>query len=435
MSFFALRSKKRVVWLLAVLLLIVLGAAVVLMRQQKASKEEAQSKQSAVGLDLTQSDVLILKAQSLQLGIEISGNLKAAQSAWVKAKSSGEVQGLSVREGDVVSAGQVLGRIDPIDAQTRLEQAQQQAKSAQGQLQIAQRAYQNNKALLEQGFISQTALENASGSLTSAQANYRAAQASVQLMQKGLSDTVLKSPIHGVVSQRLIQNAERVNVESRIVEVVNLRQLELEAALSTAESLQVKVGQFARLQVEGLPQTLLAKVERINPSAQAGTRSILVYLSLPNPDNNLRQGLYAQGRLQTQTLQTLAVPESAVRYDKPRPYVQLVQAGRVHHLAVAVGAKGLLQDSSATSGSELSLAPTSNNPATDLSAGSNPEESADALPQAQSSVTTVANPNQRWVQISAELGNPPLQEGAIILTGAVGALPQGTQLNLPKGLK
>ena len=94
----------------------------------------------------------------------------------------------------------------------------------------------------------------------------------------------------------------------------------------------------AQLQVEGVAEPVSAKVLRINPSAQMGSRSIVVYLGI-NGREGLRQGLFAQGSLGTQTMQVLAVPVSSVRTDKPQPYVQVVQDGQVRHITVQLGVR------------------------------------------------------------------------------------------------
>jgi hypothetical protein len=137
----------------------------------------------------------------------------------------------------------------------------------------------------------------------------------------------------GVVAQRLAQPGERVAIDARLIEVINLSQLELEAALTAEEASRVRVGMTAQLQVEGVDAPVTAKVLRINPSAQMGSRSIVVYLGVTGREG-LRQGLFAQGSLGTQTMQVLAVPVSSVRTDKPQPYVQVVQDGKVVHITV-----------------------------------------------------------------------------------------------------
>ena len=314
-------------------------------RQTRQIALEAQqvAQKTQVSIALASSDLVQVKPLELQQNVLISGPIKAVNTALVKARIPGELRDLTVREGDTVRAGQVLARIDPTESDARLRQARQQAAAAKAQAAIAQRNFDNNQALVAQGFISSTALASSQASLDAAQASYQAAQSGADLAAKALDDTVLRAPIAGQISQRLVQPGERVPVDARIVEIVDNRQLELEANLNAADSLLVKMGQSALLTLDGADRVIHAKVVRINPSASVGSRAVLVYLAL-KPDANLRHGLFAQGSLNVGTLTTLALPLSAVRTDKPQPYVQLVSQNQVQHANVTLGVRGKLAD-------------------------------------------------------------------------------------------
>ena len=330
--------KKSTLWILsAVAVAALLAGGARWASQRQASPMPAVPAAAAVpSIELASTDVFTAKTQSLSLGIAVSGALKASQSAIVKARVAGELQELSVREGDRVQAGQVIARIDPSEYQARVRQAQQQADAAKAQVDIAQRQFDNNQALVNQGFISQTALLTSQASLNGAKATHAAALAALDLADKSLVDATLRSPLTGVVAQRLAQPGERVAIEARLVEVINLSQMELEAALTAEDASRVRVGMTAQLKVEGVAEPVTAKVLRINPSAQMGSRSIVVYLSVKGREG-LRQGQFAQGSLGTESLQVLAVPVSSVRTDKPQPYVQVVQDGLVRHITVRTG--------------------------------------------------------------------------------------------------
>jgi RND family efflux transporter MFP subunit len=336
-------TRRAIKWLVVGLVLALLAAG--LMRalsarkaQQEAVAKASQQKTQAV-VELAPTDVVKAQQRELAQGLPVSGSLRAVNSAVVKARIAGELQGLTLREGDPVKAGQLVARVDATESQARVRQAQQQADAARSQIEIAQRQYDNNKALVDQGFISKSALDTSMNNLQSAQANYKAAAANVDLARKGLDDTQLRAPITGVVSQRLAQPGERVGVDTKVIEIVDLSRLEMEAALSAGESMEVRVGQQAVLQVEGSARPVTARVARINPSAQAGSRSVLVYLAVEN-GAGLRQGMFAQGTLGTGTASALAVPLSAVRTDKPQPYVQVVEDNKVVHKGVQTGARG-----------------------------------------------------------------------------------------------
>lgn len=290
-------------------------------------------------LELAPGDLIQARTLDLTRSLPVSGPIKAVNSAFVKARVAGELQGLTVREGDRVQAGQVLARVDATEYQARTRQAQQQAESAKAQVDIARRSFDNNRKLVDQGFISQTALESSSASLAAAEASYRAAMAAADIARKSLDDTVLRAPITGQVAQRLAQPGERVAIDARVLEVVDLNRLEVEASLAAADSIGVQVGQAVRLTVEGSNRSLTGKVAHINPSAVAGSRSVLAYLSLDSTDG-LRQGLFAQGSIAVGVSRALAVPVSTIRTDKPLPYVQWVQDNKVAHQTVTLGERG-----------------------------------------------------------------------------------------------
>ena len=353
--------KKQWKWALAILALVLLGgAAARIVAARKAQAATTVVKAEPV-IELAASDVMTLQSIDVAQGLAISGSLRAANTAVVKARVAGELQGLTLREGDSVKAGQVVARIDAAEYQARVTQAQRSADAAKAQTDIAQRAFDNNKALVNQGFISATALDTSAASLEAAKSTHASALAAADIARKSLQDTVLKAPIAGVVSQRLAQPGERVGVDARIIEIVDDNRLELEAQISPADSVNVRVGQSAQLKIEGRKDTVAASVVRINPSAQAASRSVLVYLAVA-ASPNLRQGLFAEGTLGTAQMQSLAVPVSAVRYDKPKPYIQVITSGAIEHRSVELGTKAeaggvaMVAINNIASGAQLTMA-------------------------------------------------------------------------------
>jgi RND family efflux transporter MFP subunit len=293
------------------------------------------------------------------------------------------VKRLTVREGDRVQAGQLIGQLDTTEVALRLKQAEDQAASAQSQLDIAERTLENNKALVSQGFISKNALDTAVSSAAGARAQLQAARAAAELARKAVRDSEIRAPIAGFIAQRLVQVGERLPLDTRIVEIVDLARIELEAAVTAEDVLALRVGQAARVQIDGLAQPLPARVARINPSAQAGTRSVMAYLQLdPNPA--LRQGLFARATIDLQRRPALVVPVTALRLDQARPYVLAVEQGQAVARNVATGARG-----------DVAFEDAAVEPAIEVTQG--------------------------------------LAEGALVLRGTVGSLRAGTRVRLPAG--
>jgi RND family efflux transporter MFP subunit len=340
--------KRWILWMAAAIVVVLVGAggwrAMTARQAQQKALSEAAMQRADAPLQLAADEVLAVQKQSVSLGVPVSGSLRAVDSAMVKARVGGELQGLTVREGDSIKAGQEVARIDPTEARARLRQAQQQADAAKSQVDINQRQFANNRALVDQGFISATALVTSQASLDAAQSNYQAAVAAADLARKALEDTVLKSPISGLVAQRLAQPGERVSIDTRIIEVVDLSRLELEALLSPADSVAVRVGQKALLAIEGASVPVSATVVRINPSAQAASRTVPVYLRVDQTkaEAPLRQGLFVQGTLDTGHADVLTVPLDAVRTDKPAPYLQTIKDGRIAYAQVKTGIRAAI---------------------------------------------------------------------------------------------
>jgi RND family efflux transporter MFP subunit len=372
--------KRLIPWMVAAVVLAVVAAgALRAMSARKAQQQEAAALRTEhVVLDIAPDELLPVQARTLSLGVPVSGSVRAVHTATIKARVAGELQDLTLREGDAVRAGQVVARIDPTETQARVRQAEQQASAAQAQVAIGQRQFDNNQALVAQGFISKTALDTSLASLDAAKATHQAAVAAAQVARKALADTVLRSPIDGLVAQRLAQNGERVAVEARILEVVDLSRLEVEVLVPAADAARVRVGQAAELRLEGAERSIAAQVARINPSAQAGSRAVPMYLSIEGgaAQPGLRQGVFLQGSIAAGTEQALAVPLDAVRTDQAAPYVQVADNGKVVHRKVTTGARA--QVGGAT-----------------------------------------------WVAVQG------LSAGELVLAARVGALPEGTALRLP----
>jgi RND family efflux transporter MFP subunit len=342
-------------WLVGtvVLLVCVLGIGRTIMNRKAEQTRLTQAQSQPAGrLTLSAADLVPARRTELVRTVSLSGNIQAVNSVVIKARIPGEVVALSVREGDAVQQGQVLVRLDTRDPQARLEQARQQAAAAQAQWAITQRTLENNQALVAQGFISRNALDTSLSSAMAAKSTWQAAQAAVELARKALDDSRLSSPIRGMVARQYVQVGERVNVDAKLLDVVDLSRVELQASLRPEDVTQIRVGTRGRVRVDGLSQPIEAQVARINPSASPGTRAVTVYLSL-QPHEALRQGLFANGQLELARTTGLVLPRSVVRQRTSGHYVQVIRQSKVVHQAVTLGAEGQLASDASLSVVEI----------------------------------------------------------------------------------
>lgn len=334
------RTRKIVVSIL-VLAVIAVGARA--MFKSKAPPPPAPTAQAAPSvLEFLPAEVVAAEPVELRQTLQLSGSLRAVDLATVKAKVAGDVREVLVREGEPVKAGQVVMKMDATEYEARVAQARGNLNNAKAQLEIAGKTRENNLALVEKGFISKNAFDNSASQYSGAKASVDAAQGALDIVQKSLNDTIVRAPISGLVSARNVQPGEKVAVDGKLLEIVNLQKLELEAAVPASEIAQVAIGQTVELRIEGLPQPFEGKVVRINPATQAGSRSVPVYIQVANSQNQLRVGMFAEGLLVLASKRgVLALPQSAVRKDGNGAYVFTIAGGKIERHAVTLGATGV----------------------------------------------------------------------------------------------
>lgn len=302
---------------------------------QASSPEAAKAEPELV---FSAQEVSEVRSLALASQIAFSGPLVAPDTAVVKAKAAGTLMSLAVVEGARVRRGDVLGTVDLSDLQARLSERQALVEAARAGLAQAERTHASNQQLADQQFISPIALENSRAALQTARAQLGAAQAQADTVRVALRDAALVAPIDGIVSQRQAVPGEKLAVEQPVLSVVNLRRLEMVGKVGTHEVSRLKVGMPVQLQVEGETATVTARLDRIAPSAEAGTRAIGVVAVLDNPDERWRAGQFVLARV---TLpghsEALAVPVTAVGSGSGQEYVWTLEQGKLWRRTVTTG--------------------------------------------------------------------------------------------------
>lgn len=342
-----LMLKRRTLWIVVAVL--VAGSCVVALKQKTAVTPAAAATAPALSvLEFLPSDVMQVKPNDLRQQLVFSGSLRAVNQSAVKARLAGEVREVLVREGEAVTAGQILIKIDTSEYTARLEQARGALQAARGQLDIATKSRDNNQALLAKGFISKNAFDNAASQYDIARANLESAKGAFDVAQKSLDDTVIRAPISGLVSSRTVQPGEKVSADNRLLDIVDLHQMEMEVAVPTTDIMSIALGQEVQVKVEGLAEPLTGKVARINPSTQSGSRSIMAYIQIDNPKNALRVGMFGEAQLTlAKKAGVLTVPQTAIQTDAGKASVYAIENGKLVQKPVMLGMKGQDENGSA----------------------------------------------------------------------------------------
>lgn len=317
------------------------------------------SPMAAPVLELLPSDVKLVSAGNLAQVLSFSGSLRAMNQASVKAKVAGEVKEVLVREGESVQKGQLLAQIEHSDYLARVAQAKASLQAAEGQLEIAVNTRKNNQQLQQQKFISKNALETSESQFAIALANVAASKAALDVSQKALQDTKVFAPMAGIVSSRTVQPGEKVSPDARLLDVVDLAQMEMEVAVPSFQIAQLKTGLPVRINLDGISANIPGSISRITPSAQSGTRSILMYVKIDQAidkrEQLLRAGMFGQASVLLSTQSNVVkVPTSALYFIEgegasqgKQANVYVIEKGVLRPQPVVTGLQGEDEDGAA----------------------------------------------------------------------------------------
>lgn len=290
-------------------------------------------------VELAAVDVVTVERRVLSRSLPLSGSMSPIVQATVKAKVGGEVELVTVREGQDVQEGQVIAQIDARNLQAQYERELAAVEKAQADLDLATLNRDKNRVLLEQRYISQNTYESTQSTYAGSLANLKLAQAQARLAHINLQDARIRAPFTGTLARRLVEPGEKVSPDSPIVTVVDLRQMVLEAAVPAADIPAVHLGQKASFRVDGFGERqFTGEVQRINPITSDGTRAIAIYIAVPNPDRALKGGMFAQGGLALETSEpVLAVDQRALHEESGAYHVYSLREGRITRTPVALG--------------------------------------------------------------------------------------------------
>jgi RND family efflux transporter MFP subunit len=305
---------------------------------EAAEGEKAKEADAAVALG--PEAVYVVQSEEISSGPALSGTLKADREAQVRAEVGGTVLSVFADQGQAVSSGQVLARVDDSAVREQFVSAQSAVRSAEQTVAVAARNVERSQTLNAAGAVADRDLEAARNQLAGAQSQLAGARAQLAAAQRQLSRTSVRAPISGVVAARPVNAGDVIAPGAPLFTVVDPGSMRLEGSVPAADLGQVRQGATVRFTVTGYPgQTFTGTVSRINPSADPVTRQVPVYVTIPNSGGTLVSGLFAEGRVYAQSRQGLSVPASAVDERGVQPSVVRLANGKAERVPVTLGAR------------------------------------------------------------------------------------------------
>jgi membrane fusion protein, multidrug efflux system len=283
-------------------------------------------------------NIAIVTDGVLRTGPAISGTLAPVRDAQLRAQVGGSVLRTIADQGQHVVGGQELAEIDAAGLRDDELSARAAVISAQTAADYAVRQAQRYDTLFKAGAVSDRDRETVVEQDAQAQAALADARARLVTADKQLANTTVRAPFAGVVADRDVSVGDVVQVGTLLYTVVDPSQLQLQAAVPADQIAAVRVGQPVAFSLNGYGDRILrGSVLRISPIADPSTREIQVYAALPNPDNALIAGLYASGRIVTDSVRGLMVPIPAIDTRNLQPVVERIRHGRVERVGVQLG--------------------------------------------------------------------------------------------------
>lgn len=331
------RSGIAVGWLVATIVVLVLAALIALQKFRQAQANTTAAAPPVV--EVGPENIAVVQRGEVQTGPALSGTLTPERQATVRAEVSGPVLQTYVERGQPVKDGQLLMRIDATALRQSYLSAQSAASAAKLALENAQRDFARQQRLEQAGAVAPRDVESAQSALSAAQAQYSNAQAQLTAAGQQLGKTEVRAPMTGVVSDRPVNAGDVVTPGTALITIVDPSSLKLDGTVPADEVTALRVGQPVHFTVNGYPgRDFVGRISRINPVADPATRQVQVTVTIPNAkDATLVGGLFAQGRVATETHTGLLAPAAAVDERGVAPSVTRLAQGRAQHQVVQLG--------------------------------------------------------------------------------------------------
>src|SRR6266850_1468915 len=259
--------------------------------------------------------------------IAATGQIEAVQSVDLRPEVDGRIVDILVREGQEVAAGTGLFKVD--DAELKAQVAR-----AEADRDVAQRNLERTKQLMAQNASSQADLERAD-------AGYRAAQASYDLLKTRLDRTVVRAPFAGVVGRRLVSIGSYVNSQTPLISLQSVNPQHASFQVPERYADRLRRGQLVSFQVAALPgKNFSGEVVFVDPVVELPGRTILIKARVPNPEHQLQAGMFIEARLATDIRpNAVVVPEDAILPVQGSTYVWVVKEGKADRRQVTLGVR------------------------------------------------------------------------------------------------
>jgi RND family efflux transporter MFP subunit len=302
------------------------------------AEAERSADPAAEVVQIGSENVVPVTSGMVVVGPIISGELKAEKEATVRAEVGGSMVEVSVLEAQAVRKGALLGRIETRTLEDSKQSASSAVRSAENQLLVARREAERTEQLVNAGALAVRDLDVVHNTVSAAEAQVADAKARLASADRALGDTIIRAPFQGIVSRRSVNAGDVVSPGTELFTIIDPSSMRLEASVPSDDLRALRVGATVEFTVRGYDTPFQGRIERIAPQADATTRQVPIYVSIPNVGGRLVAGLFAEGRVVSQSASGIVVPSNAVNTTDPSmPWVLRVTNGKTERVNVTLG--------------------------------------------------------------------------------------------------
>lgn len=303
----------------------------------RAGAENGDAAAAPPPVQVGAENVITVKRDRIVTGPLISGELRAAREATVRAELGGSMVQVVVEEGQTVRRGALLGRIEATTLDDTRRSAESAVKSAEAALSVATREAERTQRLVAAGALAARDAEVAQSNVTAAEAQLADAKARLVSARKQLGDAVLRAPLDGIIADRAVNVGDVVSPGTALFFIIDPSSMRLEASVPSEELGSLRIGATVQFTVRGYEQPFEGRIDRISPQADAATRQVPIFVTVANAGGRLVAGLFAEGRVVTAAAEGLVVPMNAVNTAQAAPWVLRAANGKTEKVNVTLG--------------------------------------------------------------------------------------------------
>ncbi len=276
--------------------------------------------------------------ESLERTVEVVGGIFAEERVTVSNEVPGTAAQIHADFGDIVEAGGLLLRLDPVELELQLGVAKAGLSQAEARLSKARSSASRARTLYPQEAISKERVDAVEADLRVAEADVEAARRQVALGENRLADAAVRAPFRAAVQTRLVSLGQYVPPFTPLFELVAVGKLKFRGEVPERFAPLIKVGLPLSLVVaSNAAEAVSATVTRVATALTESTRTLPFESEFPDPRNALAPGLFARARIRLAPSPALLVPRSSVVQFAGVDRVFVVHDGKVEARTVTLG--------------------------------------------------------------------------------------------------